>query len=94
MENYVWLKTMKYFKVLHPKKSWRWRFKQYFKADYTGVSKDKWILTNPNNNSNQSLVGEESLKINQLYQIYWAEKKNITIWKCYIQVVMGNIIVC
>ncbi|WP_411683014.1 group II intron reverse transcriptase/maturase [Clostridium thailandense] len=53
IDSYVWLKTMKYFKVLHPKKSWRWRFKRYFKTDYTGVSKDKWILTDPKNNKNQ-----------------------------------------
>lgn len=53
LDHYVWLKTMKYFKVLHPKKSWKWRFKQYFKTDYTGASKDKWILTDPKDNKNQ-----------------------------------------
>jgi RNA-directed DNA polymerase len=50
---YVWLKVRKYLKVLHPKKPWKWRNKQYFKADYTGVSKDKWLLTDPKNSNNQ-----------------------------------------
>lgn len=53
IDHYVWLKIRKYLKILHPKKSWKWRIKRYFKPDFTGVSKDKWLLTDPNNNSNQ-----------------------------------------
>lgn len=53
MDEYVWLKTRKYLKILHPQKSWKWRIKRYFKPDFTGASKDKWMLTDPNNNRNQ-----------------------------------------
>ncbi|ACA57421.1 group II intron reverse transcriptase/maturase [Clostridium botulinum] len=53
IDHYVWLKIRKYLKVLHPNKPWKWRIKRYFKPDFTGVSKDKWILTDPNNNKNQ-----------------------------------------
>ncbi|UZQ52640.1 reverse transcriptase domain-containing protein [Clostridium kluyveri] len=53
IDYYAWLKIRKYLKVLHPKKSWKWRIKRYFKPDFTGISKDKWLLTDPNNNSNQ-----------------------------------------
>lgn len=53
LDEYVWLKTRKYLKTLHPQKSWKWRIKRYFKPDFTGVSKDKWMLTDPYNNRNQ-----------------------------------------
>jgi RNA-directed DNA polymerase len=53
IDHYTWLKTMKHLRSLHPKKSWKWRIKQYFKSDHTGVSKNKWILTDPHNPKNQ-----------------------------------------
>jgi RNA-directed DNA polymerase len=53
LDSYIWIKTRKHLKSLHPNKQFKWIFKKYFKADYTGVSKDKWILTNPHDNKNQ-----------------------------------------
>jgi RNA-directed DNA polymerase len=53
LDHYTWIKIRKHLKHLHPKKSFKWIYKQYFKADYTGVSKDKWILTNPHDNKTQ-----------------------------------------
>ena len=47
IDNYIWIKIRKHLKLLHSNKSFKWIYRQYFKADYTGVSKDKWILTNP-----------------------------------------------
>ena len=38
---------------MHNNKSFKWIYKRYFKPDYTGVSKDKWILTDPNNERTQ-----------------------------------------
>jgi len=38
---------------LHDKKSFKWIYKKYFKPDYTGVSKDKWILTDPHDDRTQ-----------------------------------------
>ena len=64
IDDYIWNKTVKYLKRLHPKKrkskknkratgSWEWIKEQYFKPDHTGISKDKWILTDPKNHENQ-----------------------------------------
>lgn len=53
IDHYIWLKVRKYLKVLHPKKPWKWRIKRYFKSDVTGVSRDRWILTDPKNDKNQ-----------------------------------------
>jgi RNA-directed DNA polymerase len=53
IDRYTWIKTRKYLKHLHPNKPFRWIYKKYFKADYTGISKDKWILTDPHNNKTQ-----------------------------------------
>jgi RNA-directed DNA polymerase len=47
LDNYIWVKTRKHLKNLHPNKPFRWIYSKYFKADYTGVSKDRWILTDP-----------------------------------------------
>lgn len=47
IDRYVWLKIRKFLKRLHPKKSWKWRYKKYFKPDKYGISKDKWLLTDP-----------------------------------------------
>lgn len=53
IDYYIWIKIRKYLKVLHPKKPWKWKMKKYFKTDVTGVSRDKWLLTDPNNRNNQ-----------------------------------------
>ena len=53
IDSYIWIKVRKHLKHLHPKKSFKWIYRKYFKADYTGVSKDKWILTNPHDNKTQ-----------------------------------------
>ena len=53
LDMYLWIKTRKYLKNLHPNKSFKWIYKKYFRADYTGASKDKWILTDPHDNRTQ-----------------------------------------
>lgn len=53
IDSYTWLKTMKHLKRLHNNKSTKWIYSRYFKPDYTGVSKDKWILTDPHNEKTQ-----------------------------------------
>lgn len=53
LDSYTWIKLRKHLKILHPNKSFKWIYKKYFKADCTGVSKDKWILTDPHNNKAQ-----------------------------------------
>jgi RNA-directed DNA polymerase len=45
MDNYIWSKTKKFLKQLHPKKSWTWIKKRYFKPDNYGQSGDNWLLT-------------------------------------------------
>lgn len=47
MDNYIWKKTVKYLRQLHPKKSWEWKKDRYFKPDMYGISEDKWLLTDP-----------------------------------------------
>lgn len=47
MDAYIWIKVRKHLKILHPNKSFKWIYRKYFKPDYTGVSKDRWILTDP-----------------------------------------------
>jgi RNA-directed DNA polymerase len=47
LDRYIWIKVRKHLKILHPNKPFKWIYKKYFKADYTGVSKDRWILTDP-----------------------------------------------
>jgi RNA-directed DNA polymerase len=34
-------------------KGWKWLTKRYFKPDHNGISKDKWLLTDPKDASNQ-----------------------------------------
>lgn len=47
IDNYIWDRTVRFLKRLHPKKSWKWIKGQYFKPDKTGQSRNKWILTDP-----------------------------------------------
>jgi RNA-directed DNA polymerase len=53
IDSYIWIKIRKHLKILHPKKPFKWIYQKYFKADYTGVSKDKWILTDPHDKKTQ-----------------------------------------
>ena len=53
MDNYIWKKTVKFIRQLHPKKKWNWKVERYFKPDHNGISQNKWILTDPNDNKNQ-----------------------------------------
>ena len=48
MDHYIWSKTKRFLRRLHPNKSWEWRIKQYFQPDIHGQSKDNWLLTDPN----------------------------------------------
>lgn len=47
LSHYTWIKIRKYLKNLHNNKPFKWIYNRYFKPDYTGVSKDKRILTDP-----------------------------------------------
>jgi RNA-directed DNA polymerase len=53
IDRYIWLKTIKYLNHLHPNKNNKWKAKRYFKPDHYGISKDKWILSNPKDHSIQ-----------------------------------------
>ena len=53
LDSYIWIKVRKHLKILHPNKPFKWIYRKYFKADYTGVSKDKWILTDPHDKKTQ-----------------------------------------
>jgi len=55
VDNYVWKKTVKYLKQLHPRKNWKWINNKYFKPDHNGISENKWILTDPKNHDNQAM---------------------------------------
>ncbi|EPN2091043.1 group II intron reverse transcriptase/maturase [Clostridium botulinum] len=59
IDHYTWIKVRKHLKILHPNKSFKWIYSKYFKADYTGVSSDKWILTDPHD------------KKTQLFKMHW-----------------------
>lgn len=50
MDFYIWTKTKYFLKRLHPKKSWKWIIKRYFRPDIHGQSKNNWLLTDPNGN--------------------------------------------
>jgi RNA-directed DNA polymerase len=53
LDYYTFNKTTKFFKRMHKNKSWRWIKSRYFSPDHTGVSKDKWILTDPGDYTKQ-----------------------------------------
>ena len=59
---YLWEKTRRWLKRLHPRKNWKWLIRRYFKPDSTGQSRSKWILTDP-------ITG------NQLKRMSWTEIK-------------------
>lgn len=47
MDNYIWKKTYKFLRRLHPHKGWNWIKKKYFPLYDDGRHRDKWILTGP-----------------------------------------------
>ncbi len=47
MDNYITHSTIRFIRRLHPLKSPTWRYEQYFKGHFAGISKDRWILTDP-----------------------------------------------
>ena len=53
IDNYIWQKTVKFLRQLHPRKKWSWKAEKYFKLDHNGISKSKWILTDPKDNNIQ-----------------------------------------
>ena len=49
IDNYIWKKTWKFLKHLHPNKSSGWIVNKYFpKREKNDEHQDKWILTDPN----------------------------------------------
>jgi RNA-directed DNA polymerase len=71
IDNYIYKKTHTYLKQRHHRRSIKWINQRYFKPDHTGVSKNKWILTDPDNHTNQlihmgwtSIVRHEKIKQN------------------------------
>ena len=55
IDYYIWMLTYKHLRRLHPRKPWKWIKKRYFKEDYQKISKDKYILTNPDKPKEQIL---------------------------------------
>lgn len=53
IDDYIWKKIVKFLNHQHPHKNWEWKTKRYFKSDRNGISKNKWILTDPKNNQIQ-----------------------------------------
>lgn len=53
IDYYIWIKTRKHLKILHSNKPFKWIYRKYFQLDYTGVSKNKWILTDPHDKKTQ-----------------------------------------
>lgn len=51
LDHYIWSCTTRFLKRLHNKKAWKWIYAKYYKPDKTGQSKDRWILTEPNDNN-------------------------------------------
>ena len=47
MDNYIWKKTYKFLRRLHPHKGWNWIKKRYFPLYDDGYHRDKWVLTGP-----------------------------------------------
>ncbi|KAA0794859.1 group II intron reverse transcriptase/maturase [Bacillus sp. BPN334] len=53
IDSYIHKKVMHHLKYKHHRKGARWINKKYFHPDHTGVSRDKWLLTDPDNHKNQ-----------------------------------------
>lgn len=53
IDTYILERTLIYLKHRHHHKGIKWIRSKYFKADHTGISKDKWLLTDPTDHQNQ-----------------------------------------
>jgi RNA-directed DNA polymerase len=47
MDNYITQSAIRFIRRLHPLKRPTWRYEQYFRGHFAGISKDRWILTDP-----------------------------------------------
>ena len=47
IDYYIWNKTYKFLRRLHPRKGWKWIVKKYFPHYNDGKSNNRWILTGP-----------------------------------------------
>jgi RNA-directed DNA polymerase len=44
MDEHIYTIMKRFLKRLHPNKPWKWIKKRYYKTDFTGKNKNKWIL--------------------------------------------------
>ena len=70
IDYYIWIKTRKHLKGLNHNKSFKWIYRKYFESDYTGVSKNKWILTDTHD------------KKTQLFRMSWIPIVRHAVVKC------------
>jgi len=47
IDHYTWILTRKFLNRLHANKNSTWKKERYFKSDHNGISRNKWILTDP-----------------------------------------------
>lgn len=66
MDNFIWKRTKRFLKRLHPTKSWKWTTERYFKEDVHGQSKDKWLLTAPQSNIQLPRMSWTAIKRHEL----------------------------
>lgn len=86
LDHYVFDKTVKFLRRMHNKKPWNWIKHQYFHPDHTGVSKDRWILTDPTDHKNQikkfswtpirrhTMVKFKNSPDDPTLKLYWAKR--------------------
>lgn len=82
VDYYICRKTLKYLRRQHPRKKWKWIIKRYFQADHTGVSKNKWILTDPNDNGNQ-MIKMSWIPIERYYPVKYDSSPDNSLLKQY-----------
>ena len=51
MDHYIFDKTYKFLRRLHPKKGWNWIKNKYFPFYFDGKHYGNWVLTGPNENN-------------------------------------------
>ncbi len=87
IDDYIFTKVVKYLKRLHPKKSWKWKTKQYFKKPNQGGSNNKWILTCPKTNiqllkmswtkiERHIMVKQNNTPCDPALKEYWEKRKS------------------
>ena len=79
MDHYIWEKSFRFLKRLHPKKSSKWIYEKYFPYYDDGYHKSKWMLTGPNNEHTIFKMSHIPIKrwkmIKHNYSPYDASKK-------------------